>query len=78
MALARDDQFKKHILECLEASKRINMSLDGKTLLKMGVKEGPWIGEILERVRRAWLEGRICTSEEELAIVRQWVNTLRR
>lgn len=78
MVLARDDRFNKRINECLEASQRINMSLDGKALLEMGVKEGPGIGEILERVRMAWLEGRICTSEEELGIVRQWVNTLRR
>src|SRR5680860_150586 len=78
MVLARDDRFKKPIMECLEASQRINMSLDGKSLLQMGIKEGPEIGEILDRVRMAWLEGRICTSEEEKGIVRQWVNTLRR
>lgn len=78
MVLARDDRFNKLIMECLEASQRINMSLDGKALLQMGVKEGPEIGEILDRVRMAWLEGRICTLEEEKGIVRQWVNTLRR
>ena len=78
MVLARDDRFNKLIMECLEASQRINMSLDGKALLQMGVKEGPEIGEILDRVRMAWLEGRVCTSEEEKGIVRQWVNTLRR
>jgi tRNA nucleotidyltransferase (CCA-adding enzyme) len=77
MVLARDDRFNKLILECLEASRRIKMSLDGKALLQMGVKEGPEIGEILDRVRMAWLEGRICTSEEEKGIARQWVNTLR-
>jgi tRNA nucleotidyltransferase (CCA-adding enzyme) len=74
MALARDD---KVIVEWLEASQRINMSLDGKALLQMGVIEGPEIGEILDRVRIAWLEGRICTLEEEKGVVRQWVNTLR-
>ncbi len=78
MALARDDRYNKLIMECLEASQRIHMSLDGKTLLQMGVKEGPEIGKILDRVRMAWLEGRICTSEEEQGIVRQWVNTMRR
>ncbi len=78
MVLARDDRFKELIMKCLEASQRINMSLDGKTLLQMGVKEGPEIGEILDRVRMAWLEGRICTTEEEQGIARQWVNTLRR
>ncbi len=75
--LARDDRFSKLIVESLEASKRINMSLDGKALREMGIKEGPGIGEILDRVRMAWIEGRICTLEEEKGIVRQWVNTLR-
>ena len=78
MVLARDERFNKLIMECLEASQRINMSLDGKALLQMGVKEGPEIGEILDQVRMAWLEGQICTSEEEKGIVRQWVNTQRR
>jgi len=78
MVLALDDQFNKLITEGLEAGQKINMSLDGKILLQMGVKEGPEIGEILDRVRIAWLEGRICTIEEEKGIVRQWVNNLRR
>lgn len=75
MVLARDERFKKRITECLEAGQRINMSLDGKALLQMGIKEGPEIGEILDQVRMAWLEGRISTSEEEKRIARQWVNT---
>lgn len=75
--LARDDRFEKRIKECLEAGRRINMSLDGKTLLEMGLKEGPEIGEILDQVRTAWLEGRISTLEEERGLARQWVNAQR-
>ena len=76
-ALAHDGRFKKRITECLEAGQSINMSLDGKALIQMGVKEGPEIGEILDRVRMAWLEGIISSSEEEQGIARQWVNTRR-
>ena len=76
--LAQDDRFKKLIMGYQKASQAVKMSLNGKVLVQMGVKEGPEIGEILDRVRRAWLEGRICTLEEEKGIVRQWVNTLRR
>lgn len=76
MVIARDGRYKKQIIEWLEASQRINMSLDGKDLLQMGVREGPEIGEFLDLVRKAWLEGRICTIEEEKGIVRQWINTL--
>lgn len=78
LVLARDSQLNGIIMEFLEASEGINMSLDGKALLQMGVKEGREIGEILDQVRMAWLEGRICTLEEEKSIVRQWVNTRRR
>ncbi|EHQ88147.1 CBS domain-containing protein [Desulfosporosinus youngiae] len=77
MALARDERFKKQITGCLEAAQRINMSLDGKALIEMGVKQGPEIGEILDWVRTAWLEGKISSSEEEQGIARQWVNSLR-
>ncbi|MCO1599980.1 CBS domain-containing protein [Desulfosporosinus nitroreducens] len=77
IVLARDERFKVRIMEYLEAGQRINMSLDGKALLQMGLKQGPEIGEILDRVRMAWLEGRISTLEEEQGMARQWVNTQR-
>ena len=75
MVLARDERFNQIIMEYLEACRRINMSLDGKALILMGVKEGPEIGEILDQVRMAWLQGLIHTSEEEQAIVSKWVNS---
>ncbi|MGI6119418.1 MAG: CBS domain-containing protein [Desulfosporosinus sp.] len=78
MVLALDDRYKQLIEKYLEASQRINMALDGRALLQMGVKEGPEIGVILDRVRTAWLEGRISNSEEEKEMAREWVNTLRR
>lgn len=77
MALTRDDRFKNKVMEWLEAGQRIKMSLDGKALLQMGVKEGPEIGQILGHVRMAWLEGHISTLEEEKGMVRQWVHNLR-
>jgi len=77
MVLARDERLNKLMREYLEASEKINMSLDGKALIQMGIKEGPKIGEILDEVRLAWLQGRIHTLDEEKEIVRQRVNALR-
>lgn len=77
MVLARDDRYCKSIAEYQEARQKINMSLNGKALIQMGIKEGPEIGKILDQVRRAWLQGRIHNSEEEKVIVRQWVDTSR-
>jgi len=76
MVLARDERYNKCIKECIEASQRINMSIDGNTLLKMGVKEGPKVGGILDQVRLAWLEGRVSNSEEEKAMVCELVKVL--
>ncbi|AET66760.1 tRNA nucleotidyltransferase/poly(A) polymerase [Desulfosporosinus orientis DSM 765] len=75
--LARDESYKHKISECLKAAQRINMSLDGKALIKMGVKQGPEIGKILDRVRMAWLEGKISTTEEEQLMARKWVKAQR-
>ncbi|MDR3599308.1 MAG: CBS domain-containing protein [Desulfosporosinus sp.] len=77
MLLARDERFNKKIAEYQAACRKIKMFLNGKTLRQMGVKEGPEIGEILDQVRKAWLQGQIHTSEEEQALVRQWVDTHR-
>ncbi|HEY8909793.1 MAG TPA: CBS domain-containing protein [Desulfosporosinus sp.] len=77
IVLARDERFHQLITEYLEASEKINMSLNGKALRQMGVKEGPEVGEILDEIRMAWLQGRIRTLEEEQEIVRQRVDTLR-
>ncbi|SPF35417.1 CBS domain pair family protein [Candidatus Desulfosporosinus infrequens] len=75
MVLARDERLNKKITDYLDSSREIKMSLNGKALIRMGVKEGPEIGEILDKVRVAWLRGQIHTSDEEQAIVRQWVNS---
>jgi len=75
--LARDERFNKIITAYLEATQKIKMTVDGKALRQLGIKEGPEIGKILDQVRMAWLEGRIQTSEEEQEIVRQWVNSRR-
>lgn len=75
--LSRDEKYKHKVSECLEAAQRIHMSLDGKALIQMGVKQGPEIGRILDRVRMAWLEGKISTLEEEQSMARQWVNAQR-
>ena len=75
--LARDERFKLTITEYLEICQKINMSVDGKALIRMGVKEGPVIGEILNQVRMAWLQDQIHTLEEEQAIVRRLLSSRR-
>lgn len=76
MVLGRDERINKQVINYLDAVAKINMSLDGKSLLEMGVSRGPVIGEILEQVRGAWLEGRITTLEEERTLVQNLLDVL--
>lgn len=74
MVLARDIRFNKLLTEYLAAIDKVKISVNGKTLILLGVKEGPEVGEILDQVRRAWLLGQIHTKDEEMDFVRRWLN----
>ena len=45
-------------------------------LLARGLKPGPIIGDILDELRRAWLDGDITTEAEEDHLVEQLIATL--
>jgi len=74
--LAKQEKYKRAVTEYLEARRNVQTSIDGKALLQMGVKEGPLVGEILERLRHAWLKGQLHNAEEENALLRQLVDSL--
>ncbi|MDK2981967.1 MAG: hypothetical protein PWQ55_2314 [Chloroflexota bacterium] len=42
---------------------------DGKKLMKMGVPASPRIGEILDELRAAWIDGRVSSEAEEEALL---------
>jgi tRNA nucleotidyltransferase (CCA-adding enzyme) len=44
---------------------------DGKKLMKLGVPASPRIGEILDELRAAWIDGRVSSEAEEEALLRQ-------
>lgn len=48
-----------------KALEQMKMQSDGSKLLKLGIKEGPEIGNILKEIRNQWLEGKIKTAVEE-------------
>lgn len=45
--------------------------MDGEDLKKLGVKSGPRLGTMLERLREAKMDGQVITREDEEAIVRR-------
>jgi hypothetical protein len=50
---------------------KIKLEISGKDLIKMGVAEGPKLGQILEQVFEAKLDGALSTREAELEFARQ-------
>lgn len=47
--------------------------LTGDDLLRLGVRQGPRVGEWLERLYDAQLEGQVNSPEEAIAIVQAWI-----
>jgi tRNA nucleotidyltransferase (CCA-adding enzyme) len=72
--LVLDKTLERPIGEYRQAVERIGQTLDGLELLKLGVKEGPEIGNILKEVRFAWLEGKIHNLDEEKEFVRRYIH----
>ncbi len=47
--------------------------LRGNDLMALGVPRGPAVARVLEQLREARLDGRVCDREAETALVRQWL-----
>jgi len=57
----------------LKKLKDIKISLTGNDLIRMGVVPGPQIGEVLELLHQAKLNGKITTRQDEEEVVRSWL-----
>ncbi len=72
--LANDDPvLREHIHIFLSRLRYVKSSLTGADLQKMGIKPGPRMKEILQRLLDARLDGRIKTKKEEEEMVKSWV-----
>ncbi len=56
--------------------RHLKPNYDGNQLIAMGLKPGPVIGDILDELRRAWLDGDITTIQEEDLLVQKLIATL--
>jgi len=50
------------------------VALNGKDLLKLGIKPGPVMGDILEILMEARLDGRVSTSQQEIELVEKLID----
>jgi tRNA nucleotidyltransferase (CCA-adding enzyme) len=51
----------------------IQVSLTGDDLIQMGIAPGPHVGEILELLHKAKLNGKIATRQDEEEVVKGWL-----
>ncbi|NIT59276.1 MAG: hypothetical protein GWN00_24550 [Aliifodinibius sp.] len=49
---------------------------DGHDLIEMGIEPGPIYQEILTELRKAWLDGRVSTQEQEEELLKQLIRQL--
>jgi len=73
MAITRQEKIKKAISHFFTDLRRINVSLKGRDLKKMGVAPGPIYREILQAALDAKLNGKLKTHKDELAFARKYV-----
>jgi tRNA nucleotidyltransferase (CCA-adding enzyme) len=74
-ALATSSERVKEWLELfLSRLRHIRPNLDGDALLALGVKAGPEMGQILQALRDARLDGRVEDEQQEKALVKEWLS----
>jgi tRNA nucleotidyltransferase (CCA-adding enzyme) len=58
----------------LDTYRWVRQSLDGHEVIAIGVPQGPYVGQVLARLRDARLDGELDSREEEVALVRRAVS----
>ncbi len=75
-ALSHDPRLVVPLNLYLKALSRYRPVVDGKKLIEMGVESGPLIGEILSRLRKAWLTETISSEAEETHYAKELLENL--
>jgi len=74
-ALATHSKLARRRLELyLSALRFITPSLDGNDLIRMGASPGKKLGQLLQVLKNARLDGEVTTREEEQELVHRWLN----
>lgn len=71
--LAAERAARERLHLYLQRLRYVKPVLNGRELLALGVPQGPMVGELLRRLRRERLRGRVCTKEEGEAFVREFL-----
>ncbi|MBI4306717.1 MAG: CCA tRNA nucleotidyltransferase [Chloroflexi bacterium] len=71
LALAPATFQRQWLKQYLEVLRDVTPECDGNDLLAAGVPQGPLIGELLDELKRARLDGAVASKADELALVRR-------
>lgn len=69
--LAQEPGVRELLGRYLREWRRVRPALNGRDMLGLGVPQGPMVGELLEELRRARLDGQVTSRAEEEALVRE-------
>jgi tRNA nucleotidyltransferase (CCA-adding enzyme) len=72
MAISKQEKIKKAISHYFTNLRRVNVSLQGRDLKKMGVAPGPIYREILQTALDTKLNGKLKTRKDELDFARKY------
>lgn len=72
-----DDVASENLVLFLEKLRHVKPALSGSDIVALGIGQGPAVGEMLRRLRRAQLEGVVTTRSDEMAMVKDWLTTQR-
>ena len=73
LAKAEDDEAKKALASYITKLRYVETALNGDDIKKMGIEEGPRVGDALKLLLDKRLDGEITTREEEEGLVRDYV-----
>ncbi len=69
----KDEETWERLVFYLDQKERVTVSLDGQTLISLGLSPGPVFTEIFSELYKLKLDGVIKDSQEELETVRKWL-----
>jgi len=75
MAKVSTPQARFHISLYLRTLRHVKPQINGHTLLKMGMKPGKAVGDVLRAIRKEKLDGRLITFDDEKTYAKKWIDT---
>ena len=74
LATLSNPPLRDRLLDYVRRLRHLKPRLTGDDLIRMGLRPGPRLGDILARLRDAWLDGEVPNKRDEILLVREMVS----